>query len=130
MNEKVKYWLDLAEYDLETAHAMFDTKRWLYVGFMCHQVTEKMLKAYFTYTQNSFPPYIHNLSKLAMQAGLDSEFSEQQKDLLEELEPLNIETRYPSYREQLLKSLSPQRCERLIDNTSELKIWIREKLEK
>lgn len=40
MNEKVKYWIDLAEYDFETAKAMFDTKRYLYVGFMCHQTID------------------------------------------------------------------------------------------
>lgn len=35
-NEKVNYWIDIAEYDLETAKAMFTSKRFLYVGFMCH----------------------------------------------------------------------------------------------
>ena len=44
MNEKVNYWLDLARYDLDTAKAMLDTKRYLYVGFMCHQTIEKGLK--------------------------------------------------------------------------------------
>lgn len=29
-------WLKLAEYDLDTAEAMHETKRYLYVGFMCH----------------------------------------------------------------------------------------------
>jgi hypothetical protein len=31
-----KYWVELSHYDLETAQAMLDTKRYLYVGFMCH----------------------------------------------------------------------------------------------
>lgn len=44
MDKKVKYWLDLAKYDLETAKAMLDTKRYLYVGFMCHQTIAKGLK--------------------------------------------------------------------------------------
>lgn len=39
------YWFDMAEYDLATARAMLATKRFLYVGFMCHQVIEKSLKA-------------------------------------------------------------------------------------
>jgi HEPN domain-containing protein len=45
-DEKVKYWIDLAEYDLKkkTARAMLKTKRYLYVAFICHQVIEKMLK--------------------------------------------------------------------------------------
>ena len=35
--DKVKYWAEISDYDLDTAEAMFQTKRWLYVGFMCHQ---------------------------------------------------------------------------------------------
>ena len=41
MVDKVAYWIELSDYDLETAKAMLDTKRFLYVGFMCHQVIEK-----------------------------------------------------------------------------------------
>jgi len=45
--DKVKYWLDIADYDMGTAEAMYAAGRWLYVGFMCHQVIEKTLKAYW-----------------------------------------------------------------------------------
>ncbi len=45
--DKVEYWIDLAIYDLETAKAMLKSKRYLYVGFMCNQVVEKMFKAYY-----------------------------------------------------------------------------------
>ena len=40
-DEQVQYWLDIAQYDLDTAEAMHQTGRWLYVAFMCHQVIEK-----------------------------------------------------------------------------------------
>jgi tRNA A22 N-methylase len=30
MNEKIRYWIDLAEYDLETARVMLTGKRFLY----------------------------------------------------------------------------------------------------
>lgn len=43
MDDRIKYWVEMAEYDFDTAKAMLDTKRYLYVGFMCHQVIEKML---------------------------------------------------------------------------------------
>lgn len=36
MIDKITYWIEMAEYDLETAVAMLNTKRYLYVGFMCH----------------------------------------------------------------------------------------------
>jgi HEPN domain-containing protein len=45
LNDRTEYWLEIADYDLETAKAMLDTGRYLYVGFMCHQVIEKALKA-------------------------------------------------------------------------------------
>lgn len=40
MEKNVAYWTDIAEYDLDTAQAMLDTGRYLYVGFMRHQVIE------------------------------------------------------------------------------------------
>ncbi len=44
MNKKlVDYWLELSEYDLETAGAMLQTNRFLDVAFMCHQSIEKIL---------------------------------------------------------------------------------------
>ncbi len=48
MDNKVDYWLEMSDYDFETAKAMLATQRYLYVGFMCHQVIEKALKAYWT----------------------------------------------------------------------------------
>ena len=42
---KIAYWMELAEYDFETAKAMLRTERFLYVGFMAHQSVEKALKA-------------------------------------------------------------------------------------
>ena len=47
MNEKMKYWTELSDYDMKTAEAMLQSKRYLYVGFMAHQAIEKILKAYF-----------------------------------------------------------------------------------
>jgi HEPN domain-containing protein len=75
--ERIKYWIELAEYDLKTAKAMLDTKRYLYVGFMCHQVVEKMIKALFTKLKNEIPPYTHNLNKLSELCGLFSSLSKE-----------------------------------------------------
>ena len=43
------------------------------------------------------PLKIHSLSRLAEKSGLDKDMSEEQMDFIDELEPLNIEARYPSY---------------------------------
>lgn len=42
--EKYEYWLDIAEYDLETARANYGSNRHLYVVFMCQQAVEKIVK--------------------------------------------------------------------------------------
>lgn len=125
---KSSYWFDSAEYDLVTAKAMLDTKRYLYVGFMCHQTIEKALKGVFV---SRFPqeelPYIHRLVRLSNQAGLTEEMSEGQLALLDTLGPMNVEARYPLHKEMLLKSLTPQRCSQLIEETEALLLWLKTK---
>ena len=126
--DKVKYWTELADYDIETADAMYQTKRWLYVGFMCHQVIEKMLKAYWVTTQTSNPPYTHSLVKLATESGLRNKLNEQQRLFLSFMMPMNIEARYPEYKESLLKQLTPEVCQDIINKTKDLQQWIKTKL--
>lgn len=40
-------WLDIVNEDLNVAELLFNNGHWLYTGFMCHQVIEKTLKAYW-----------------------------------------------------------------------------------
>jgi HEPN domain-containing protein len=128
MEEKVKYWEELSNYDLETAEAMLQTKRYLYVGFMCHQVIEKIFKACYTKIKEETPPYTHKLIYLAQHGGFYDMLSEEQINFVLEVEPLNIEARYTEYKERLLKRLSPDYCETLIKQTKTLQQWIVEHL--
>jgi HEPN domain-containing protein len=123
-----EYWLDLAQYDLETAKAMYDSKRFLYVGFMCHQVIEKALKAYYSSRFKDAPPYTHNLGLLAQKAGLYSELSEEQKNLLDFLEPLNIEARYPTRKNKLMELMTGEKCLEIIGKTERQFQWVTKKL--
>jgi HEPN domain-containing protein len=118
--DKVQYWLEISDYDLETAEAMLKTKRLLYVAFMCHQTIEKIMKACCVYRKSESPPYTHNLSYLCEWCGIAEDFSEEQKKFIAELEPFNIESRYPTYKEALFKLLSVERCERIFDETRKL----------
>lgn len=127
--DKTEYWLELADYDLETAKAMLKSKRFLYVGYMCNQVIEKMLKAYYVKTKNAQPPYTHKLIRLAEGSNLYKLFSDEQKDFLDIISPLNIEARYPTQKQDLLESLSKERCVNIIKRTEELMLWIKSKLE-
>jgi HEPN domain-containing protein len=128
LNSKIKYWIDLSDYDLETADAMFQSRRYLYVGFMCHQAIEKSFKAYYIKLLSETAPYSHSLSYLAKQGSFYDEFSDVQKEFIDQIEPLNIEARYPSHKDRLLKSLTDAKCMEIIKSTKEIQKWIKERL--
>ena len=128
MTDKVKYWSDLSEYDYDTALAMMQTGRYLYVGFMCHQTIEKILKAYFNTLSNEPAPFTYGLTNLARKSHLYDSLPDEFKDFIDILEPLNIEARYPSHKERLMKSLTKERCQSIVENTKNLQSWIIEKL--
>ncbi|KXG75451.1 HEPN domain-containing protein [Thermotalea metallivorans] len=113
---------------METAKVMLEGGRYLYVGFMCHQVIEKALKGYFASVLPDNPPYIHNLTVLAKKAGIYELFDDKQKDIIDLLEPLNIEARYPTVKNKLLKSLSKERCRKILKETEALFLWIKARL--
>jgi HEPN domain-containing protein len=128
MTDKVKYWSDLSEYDYDTALAMMQTGRYLYVGFMCHQTIEKILKAYFNTLSNEPAPFTHGLTNLARRSNIYDSLPDEFKDFIDILEPLNIEARYPSHKERLMKSLTKERCQSILENTKNLQTWLIEKL--
>jgi HEPN domain-containing protein len=125
--DKVSYWIEIAEYDLETAKAMLTTGRYLYVGFMCHQAIEKALKAHIAKT-DIFPPKIHKLDRLAELAGLATAFDKQQQELIDRLTPLNVESRYPEHKEAIAAKLNESACKSIIVQTEEMLSWIKNKL--
>lgn len=127
MNEYAKrnYWFEGAAYDLQTAKAMLETKRYLYVGFMCHQTIEKALKGVFVSRHpDAELPYIHKLVRLSNLAGITEDMDEAQLSLLDTLNPLNIEARYPLHRSMLFASLTPERCRDLIAETEAMLQWL------
>jgi HEPN domain-containing protein len=128
LNERTKYWIDLSDYDFETAEAMLASGRYLYVGYMRHQTIEKIFKAYFSVKLVEPPPFSHNLSFLADKSGVNALLTEESKNFIVLLEPLNIEARYPTHKAELLKSLSKERCEEIVLNTKKLQIWVKERL--
>lgn len=67
----IKYWIDSSDDDFETMIAMFDSKRFSWSMFVGHLMIEKLLKALFVRTNNDYPPFMHNLLRLAEKCNLD-----------------------------------------------------------
>lgn len=110
---------------LDTADAMFRTRRWLYVGFMCHQSIEKIFKAYWSSKKVELAPYSHNLINIAQSCGLGQMMDDEQRSFVGEMMPLNIEARYPSYKKSIEESLSESKCQDILAKTKALQEWVK-----
>jgi len=128
VSRQVDYWFDLAEYDMATARTMLVGGHLLYVGFMCHQVVEKALKGVYTARCQAVPPKMHALVKLAQLSTIFDDMTEDQREWMTALQPMNIESRYPAEKAKLLAVLSVPECERMIVETTEMLQWIKQKL--
>jgi HEPN domain-containing protein len=126
--EKVKYWVKISDEDLKIAETMLKNKYRLYTGFMCHQAIEKIFKSCYEKLRNETSPYTHDLPRLATLADFYDLFSEEQKLFLNTINPLNIEARYPDYKERIAKTLTDERCEKIFNQTKDLLQWIKEKI--
>lgn len=126
--DQVDYWINLSEYDLEIAEAVFDKGYYLHSGFICHQSVEKLLKAFFVSIMKSLPPRTHNLDRIIKDCGQESEFSQEQSNFLDELTPLNIQARYPAYKDMLYKLLDRKKSGEILNKTREMNQWLKQKM--
>jgi len=51
--------------------------------------------------------------------------SKEQIEFLDGLQHYNIEARYPSYKEKMLKTLSPESCKKMLADTQEFFKWVK-----
>jgi len=123
MDEIVAHWVERAEYDLGTAKAMLDTGRYLYVGYMCQQAAEKLLKAIIA-QQNKENLPIHNLSRLVEIAEIKNHLNNAQFNFLAELTPYCIEARYGDYKESLSEIINEQKAIEIYEKTQEIFKWL------
>jgi HEPN domain-containing protein len=118
----VENWIEQARYDLETARAMQDSGRYLYVLFCCQQAVEKVLKAMIAKRSNEFPPRIHALMRLAEIASLG--LSEEHAQLMRELSNYYIQTRYPEEIPALSARITESQSDGILTQTEETMQWL------
>ena len=95
--DHIKYWLDSADHDLESAETLYATGKYDWCLFISHIVVEKTLKAlYVSAHPDQYPPKIHNLVRLAELCELET--PDEINDSLNRINDFNIEARYPDYK--------------------------------
>ncbi|GAB6173082.1 HEPN domain-containing protein [Paradesulfitobacterium aromaticivorans] len=134
--EKYEYWLEAALYDLETAKAMLNAGRYVYVTFMCQQTIEKMTKGIYQLFTDSEPPMVHNiwniLKQLKKDITLENYFSVEMfeeklteyKSFFVELLSYYISGRYPSFKEKISTSIDVNRAKRVLNQGMEVFEWL------
>ena len=117
-----KQWENQARYDLETAAAMFEAGRLLYVLFCCQQALEKMLKGLIAKRTRRLPARLHNLMRLADLASL--EVPEDTASLFRELTVYYIQSRYPEEIEAAGNDIAPELALAVLNRTEEAFQWL------
>lgn len=121
-------WFKQAEYDMKTAKAMFEAKRYVYVVFMCHLSIEKALKGFYQKKLNSIPPKVHNLLYIIEKVGIT--LPEPLFETVFDLNRASIPTRYPEDLQQMRKDYRKQKTEKLLFKSKEVLKWLKTELRK
>ena len=124
VEKQIAFWRDGAIENWKDVEHNINGGRIAFAMFAAHLVIEKVLKAHVVKNTKKLPPMIHNLISLANLAGL--ELSRQQLQLLAELNPLNIEARYPGNFSNEMPS--QKEAEAIAKRTKVLLEWLIEKL--
>jgi HEPN domain-containing protein len=124
--EKYDYWLDSAQYDLETANVMYDGGRWLYVVFMCQQAIEKPVKGLYTLYISDNIPKTHNISYLLreFEDKLPKPVEDVRYDLFDDLRVFYINGRYTDFRQKMSASTDKQKATYFLGQTKEAFAWL------
>lgn len=117
-NQHIDYWLNSAAHDLDAAETLFQNKTNNWCLFIGHLVIEKVLKAFYVRDTGESPPWIHNLARLAENTTLH--LSNEQKQLLAEINRFNIEARYPDYKQDFYKLCTREFTEEYFSKIKEM----------
>lgn len=124
----IQYWLEGSEEDFETMIAMYNSKRYSWALFIGHLIIEKLLKAYYIKKKLDYPPYIHNLLRLAELSGIN--LTEERKVSLLTITAFNINARYDDYKNSFNKKCTVEYTSKWIEEIKELRLWIKELVSK
>ena len=124
--EKYLYWLELAQYDLESADAMFSTGRWFYVVIMCQQALEKLCKGLYTLYLGDNVPKIHNIKQvfLCFKDKISVPFNVDIYNLFDSLSAHYLMNRYPDFTKQAKQQLCKSEAELLLTKSKEVFSWL------
>jgi len=122
-DKMTKFWLDSSEEDFETMITLFENKRYSWSLFIGHLMIEKLLKSLYVKLKNDYPPYIHNLLRLAEKCNL--ELNDEKRFILTTVTAFNINARYDDYKLSFQKICTPEFTTIWIEQIKDQRLWIK-----
>jgi HEPN domain-containing protein len=119
----IRYWVDSSDEDYETMEAMYSSKRYTWALFVGHLMIEKLLKAYYVKVNEKFPPYIHNLLRLAENCQL--ELNQDNKLFFVTVTAFNINARYDDFKQGFKKKCTREYTTEWVNKLKEKRSWIK-----
>jgi len=124
--EKFEYWVDIAEYDLKTAEAMYETGRWLYVVFMCQQAIEKLCKGLYVLYEDDDVPRVHTISQILnrFKSKLEKTIVSEQFAFYSKPSSFYLNNRYPEFKTKLSSAFSKSDAELVLNQSKVVFLWL------
>jgi HEPN domain-containing protein len=123
MRNKHEEWINQADYDMDTADAMFINGRYFYAVFMCHLSIEKLLKGLYSKELDEVPPKTHNLIYLLNKIGKKPD-KELEKFIIK-LNTAGVATRYPDDLAKLQAAYTEEATKEMIVKSKDVLKWIK-----
>ena len=124
--EKYEHWLDIAQYDLETACSMLNGGRWLYVVFMCQQAVEKLVKGLYTLYLDDNIPRIHSIRTIIerFEDKLPVAISDDMHSFFDTLSTYYLINRYPDFISKMSSQINETEATKTLSKTKEVFSWL------
>ncbi|MBI2346285.1 MAG: HEPN domain-containing protein [Deltaproteobacteria bacterium] len=124
LKKATQQWIRHSEADFGTAQFLLRARKYLYVGFMCQQAVEKLLKAVICQEMDVTPPRTHNL--IALGDLIDARMNDHQRGIMTALTEYYLNNRYPEVKVALARRLTGPVARQVLQGTEAIIQWLRE----
>jgi HEPN domain-containing protein len=126
IEDRIQYWIAISDKDLTVGHTLFNGGHYSYVGFICQQTVEKILKGCYVKVNQKVPPFTHKLKYLATECSLWNSLTDQQQKLIDDIKDFSIEARYPGEDNiPIQEELNREQALEMLEQTNNLQQWIK-----
>ena len=119
----ITYWIEESDKDALVMRSLFENEHRTWALFIGHLALEKVLNAFYVKNVDIKVPHIHNLLKIARDAGL--RLTDAQEDFLLEVTAYNIKGRYPDYKRSFYTKATMEFTLDRTEKIEEMRKWLK-----